>query len=61
MGRTQQEGMSCVPLSLYWKDNKVKCEIAIVRGKKDFDKRETEKDRDWERSKQRIVREHVKQ
>ena len=53
--------MSCVPLSLYWKDNKVKCEIAIVRGKKDFDKRETEKDRDWERSKQRIVREHVKQ
>ncbi|WP_344808807.1 SsrA-binding protein SmpB [Allohahella marinimesophila] len=61
LGRTQQEGMSCVPLSLYWKDNKVKCEIAIVRGKKDFDKRETEKDRDWERSKQRIVREHVKQ
>lgn len=52
-----QKGASCVPLALYWKKHLVKCEIALVRGKKDFDKRETEKQRDWNREKQRIVRE----
>lgn len=52
-----QKGASCVPLALYWKKHLVKCEIALVRGKKDFDKRETEKQRDWDREKQRIVRE----
>lgn len=60
MGAVQQGGMSCVPLSLYWKSNRVKCEIALVRGKKEFDKRETEKDRDWGRQKQRIIRDHVR-
>ncbi|SDS94629.1 SsrA-binding protein [Halopseudomonas xinjiangensis] len=57
IGGVQQKGYSCVPLALYWKKHLVKCEIALVRGKKDFDKRETEKQRDWEREKQRIVRE----
>ncbi|WP_150305123.1 SsrA-binding protein SmpB [Pseudomonas saliphila] len=54
----QQKGFSCVPIALYWKRHLVKCEIALVRGKKDFDKRETEKDRDWARDKARIVREN---
>lgn len=54
----QQKGYSCVPIALYWKRHLVKCEIALVRGKKDFDKRETEKDRDWARDKARIVREN---
>lgn len=53
----QQKGYSCVPLALYWKKHLVKCEIALVKGKKDFDKRETLKERDWEREKQRVVRE----
>lgn len=53
----EQKGFSCVPLALYWKNHLVKCEIALVRGKKDFDKRDTEKNRDWDREKQRIVRE----
>ena len=57
IGGVQQKGYSCVPLALYWKKHLVKCEIALVRGKKDFDKRETEKQRDCEREKQRIVRE----
>ena len=55
----QQKGHTCVPLALYWKNNKVKCEIALVTGKKLHDKRATEKDRDWGRQKQRIVRENA--
>lgn len=61
MGKVQQAGLSCVPLALYWKNNRVKCEIALARGKKEYDKRETQKDRDWNRQKQRVVREHTKQ
>lgn len=60
-GKVQQAGHSCVPLALYWKNNRVKCEIALVRGKKEYDKRETEKARDWNRQKQRVIREHTKQ
>jgi len=55
----QQKGQTCVPLALYWKNNKVKCEIALVTGKQLHDKRATEKDRDWGRQKNRIVREHA--
>ena len=54
----EQKGYSCVPMALYWKKHLVKCEIALVKGKKDYDKRETEKNRDWEREKQRLVREN---
>lgn len=57
LGATQQKGFTCVPLALYWKKNKVKCEIATVKGKKQFDKRQTEKERDWNRQKQRVLRE----
>lgn len=59
-GRINQAGHTCVALALYWKNNRVKCEIALVKGKKAFDKRATEKERDWNRQKQRIVRDHVK-
>lgn len=58
IGKVQQAGYTCVPLALYWKGNKVKCEIALVKGKKEYDKRATEKERDWNRQKQRIIREH---
>ncbi|WP_148864191.1 SsrA-binding protein SmpB [Marinobacter fonticola] len=57
IGATQQQGHTCVPLALYWKKNKVKCEIAMVKGKKQYDKRQTEKERDWNRQKQRVLRE----
>ena len=57
MGKVDQAGHTCVPLALYWKKNKVKCEIALVKGKKLYDKRE--KERDWNRQKQRIMREHT--
>ena len=54
-GKVNQAGHTCVALSLYWKNNRVKCEIALVKGKKEYDKRATEKERDWNREKQRIM------
>lgn len=54
--RTQDKGHTCVPLKLYWKENLVKCELALVEGKQLHDKRATEKDRDWNRQKARIMR-----
>lgn len=60
-GKVNTAGSTCVPLAMYWKNNRVKCEIALVKGKKEYDKRETQKDRDWNRQKQRVVRENVKQ
>ncbi|MGB0466237.1 MAG: SsrA-binding protein SmpB [Pontibacterium sp.] len=53
----QAKGFTCVALSLYWKGNKIKCEIALVKGKQLHDKRATEKDRDWSRQKQRVLAE----
>jgi SsrA-binding protein len=50
----EQKGYTVVPTALYWKDHLVKLEIAIAKGKQQHDKRETEKDRDWARQKQRI-------
>lgn len=58
-GKINQTGCTCVALAVYWKGNKVKAEIALVKGKKEFDKRATEKERDWNRQKQRVVREHA--
>ncbi|MBY4677375.1 SsrA-binding protein SmpB [Marinobacterium arenosum] len=52
---TQAKGYTCVALALYWKQGRVKCEIALVKGKKLHDKRATEKERDWNREKQRAM------
>jgi SsrA-binding protein len=56
IGAAQQKGYTCVCLSLYWKGHLAKAEIALAKGKQLHDKRETEKERDWNREKQRIVR-----
>ena len=45
-----------IPLRLYWKRGRAKIDIALAKGKKAHDKRATEKDRDWAREKQRIMR-----
>lgn len=58
---TQQKGMTCVCTALYWKGHLVKAEIALAKGKQTHDKRQTQKEQDWSRQKQRIVRENVKQ
>lgn len=56
IGGTQQKGYTCVCTALYWKGHLVKAGIALAKGKQEHDKRETEKERDWNREKQRIVR-----
>lgn len=55
----QREGYTAVCTALYWKRHLVKCEIALAKGKKQHDKRATEKDRDWALQKQRLSR-HAK-
>lgn len=52
----QQKGFACVALALYWKKHLVKCEIALGKGKKEYDKRAVEKERDSNREIQRAVR-----
>ena len=53
---TAQKGHTCIPLALYWKGNKVKCEIALASGKKQHDKRATIKEREWSRDKSRVLK-----
>jgi SsrA-binding protein len=52
----EQKGYTCVATALYWKQHLIKCEIALAKGKAKHDKRETEKERDWDRQKQRVMR-----
>jgi SsrA-binding protein len=58
---TAQKGLTCVCTQLYWKGHLVKARIALAQGKKSHDKRDTQKERDWNRQKQRIIRDNVKQ
>lgn len=55
-GLAQRKSYSIIPLKLYWKGNKVKCEIALVTGKKKFDKRQSLKEKDWNRQKQNLFK-----
>ena len=56
---TQREGMTIVPLVMYFNDKgRVKLKIGIAKGKKNHDKRATEAERDWNRQKQRLLRDH---
>lgn len=60
MGRVQQQGYTCVCLKMYWKGPLVKAEIALAKGKQTHDKRQSAKDKDWQREKARIVSQHLK-
>lgn len=57
-GSISKKGFTCVPLSLYWKGGRAKCMIGLAKGKQLHDKRESEKNRDWNREKQRAMRKH---
>ncbi len=59
IGKTEQKGFTMVPLNLHWKGGRVKAEIALAKGKAEHDKRNTIKDRDWEREKGRLMRNKV--
>ena len=56
IGQVERKGYTLVPLALYWKKGRAKLEIGLARGKKLHDKRATEKDRDWQRERQRVMK-----
>ena len=56
LGAVERKGYTIVPLRLYWKDGRVKLEVGLAKGKQAHDKRATEKNRDWQREKARLLR-----
>ena len=56
--KVEQKGYTLVPLNLHWKDGKVKCEIALAKGKAEHDKRDTIKDREGKREVERAMKSH---
>ena len=56
IGKINKEGLTIVPTKMYFKKGKAKIEIAVAKGKKNFDKRQTKKNRDWNRDKARYFR-----
>jgi SsrA-binding protein len=56
IGKVQRAGYTLTPLNLHFSKGRIKLEIGLARGKKQYDKRETEKLRDWTREKQRLLR-----
>lgn len=55
-GKIEQKGYTLVPLNLHWKDGRVKCEIALAKGKAEHDKRDTIKDREGKREVERAMK-----
>ncbi len=55
-GAVDRRGFTVVPTAMYWSRGRAKVEIGLARGKRQHDKRKTEKDRDWERQKSRIMK-----
>lgn len=58
IGAVERKGYTLVPTAMYWSKNKVKLELGLAKGKQEHDKRDVEKDRDWQRDKQRALRSH---
>ena len=56
IGKIQRDGLTIVPTKMYFRKGKAKIEIAVAKGKRQFDKRATKKDRDWNRDKARYIR-----
>jgi SsrA-binding protein len=54
--RVQTKGLTLIPLRVYLRDGRAKVEIGLAKGKQSHDKRATEKDRDWQREKSRVLR-----
>ena len=60
IGKVERAGYALVPIDMHYVRGRIKLEIGLARGKKQHDKRDTEKDREWAREKQRIIRDAVK-
>ena len=56
IGAVERKGYTLIPLDLHWKGGRAKLEVGLAKGKKQHDKRATEKDRDWQRDKARVMR-----
>jgi SsrA-binding protein len=56
IGAVERRGYTLVPLELYWKHGRAKMRVGLAKGKKQHDKRATEKERDWQRDKARLLR-----
>ncbi|PJD92433.1 MAG: SsrA-binding protein [Legionella sp.] len=59
IGKVERQGYTLIPLSFYWKHNKIKMQMALVKGKKTHDKRDTIKERDWQRDRARIMKKNI--
>lgn len=56
IGQTERAGYTLVPTAMYWKHGRAKLEIGLAKGKKQHDKRDAERDRDWKRDKERLFK-----
>lgn len=56
IGAVERKGYTLIPLALYWKRGRAKLEVGLAKGKKLHDKRATDKERDWQRQKDRLMR-----
>lgn len=56
IGSVERQGYTLIPVALYWKRNHIKVKVALAKGKKMHDKRDTIKDRDWQRAHSRIMK-----
>jgi SsrA-binding protein len=60
IGKVERAGYTLVPLDMHYVRGRIKIQIGLAKGKKQYDKRDAEKERDWEREKGRIMRAHNK-
>lgn len=58
IGKVERSGYTIMPLNMHYKGGRVKLQIGLAKGKKQYDKRETEKNRDWQREQQQIMKIH---
>jgi SsrA-binding protein len=58
IGKVERAGYTLVPINLHYTKGRIKCEVGLAKGKKQHDKRETEKQRDWQREQQTIMKQH---
>lgn len=59
VGKVERAGYTLAPLDLHWTNGRAKLQVGLAKGKKQHDKRETIKDRDWQREQGRIMRHHA--
>ena len=58
IGKVERAGYTLVPLNLHYLKGRIKCEIGLAKGKKQHDKRDSDKERDWQRERQKIMKQN---